>query len=98
LLYPVLAPEPFGLVQVEAMMSGTPVAAFGVGAAPEIVEEGVTGAVEPPGGDLAAAVDRCLGLDRARVRDRARARFGADRMTAQYAELYARVVGAPGLT
>jgi len=96
LLYPVLAPDPFGLVQVEAMMSGTPVAAFGIGAAPEIVEEGVTGAVAVPGGDLAAAVDRCLRLDRARVRDRARARFGADRMTAQYAELYARVVSAPG--
>jgi glycosyltransferase involved in cell wall biosynthesis len=73
-------------------MSGTPVAAFGVGAAPEIVEEGITGAVEPPGGNLAAGVERCLRLDRARVRERARARFGADRMTAQYAELYASVV------
>jgi glycosyltransferase involved in cell wall biosynthesis len=94
LLYPVLAPEPFGLVLVEAMMSGTPVATFGLGAAPEIVEEGVTGAVEPPGGDLGTAVGRCLRLDRAGVRERARARFGADRMTAQYVELYTRVVRA----
>ena len=92
LLYPVLAPEPFGLVLVEAMMSGTPVAAFGLGAAPEIVEEGVTGAVEPPGGELATAVQRCLRLDRGRVRERARARFGGDRMAAQYAQLYARVM------
>jgi glycosyltransferase involved in cell wall biosynthesis len=94
LLYPVLAPEPFGLVLVEAMMSGTPVATFALGAAPEIVEEGITGAVEAPGGDLRAAVDRCLHLDRAGVRERARVRFGADRMTAQYVELYARVVRA----
>jgi len=94
LLYPVHAPEPFGLVLIEAMMSGTPAAAFGVGAAPEIVEEGVTGAIEPVGGDLAPAVERCLALDRARVRDRARARFGADRMTAQYAALYTRVHSA----
>jgi glycosyltransferase involved in cell wall biosynthesis len=91
LLYPILAPEPFGLVLIEAMMSGTPVAAFGLGAVPEIVEEGITGAVAPPGGDLASAVHRCLGLDRAGVYERARSRFGADRMTAQYADLYARV-------
>jgi glycosyltransferase involved in cell wall biosynthesis len=88
LLYPILSSEPFGLVLIEAMMSGTPVAAFGLGAVPEIVEEGVTGAVEPAGGDLAPAVQRCLELDRRTVYDRARARFGADRMTAQYIELY----------
>jgi glycosyltransferase involved in cell wall biosynthesis len=76
------------------MMSGTPVATFGLGAASEIVEEGITGAVEAPGGDLRAALDRCLHLDRAGVRERARVRFGADRMTAQYVELYARVVRA----
>ena len=91
LLYPIMAPEPFGLVLIEAMMSGTPVAAFGLGATVEIVEEGITGSVEPPGGDLARAVHRCLDLDRRAVYERARARFGADRMTAQYAELYARV-------
>ena len=91
LLYPILAPEPFGLVLVEAMMSGTPVAALGLGAVPGIVEEGLTGAVQPPGTDLAPAVHRCLELDRRRVYERARERFGADRMTAQYAELYGRV-------
>ena len=89
LLYPILSREPFGLVLVEAMMSGTPVAAFGLGAVPEIVEEGVTGAVEPAGGDLALAVHRCLERDRRAVYDRARDRFGADRMTAKYAQLYA---------
>lgn len=88
LLYPILSSEPFGLVLIEAMMSGTPVAAFGLGAVPEIVEEGVTGSVQPPGEDLAPAVHRCLELDRRAVYDRARDRFGADRVTAQYAELY----------
>jgi glycosyltransferase involved in cell wall biosynthesis len=92
LLYPVLSSEPFGLVMVEAMMSGTPVAAFGLGAVPEIVEEGVTGAIEAPGGDLAPAVNRALELDRRAVHERARSRFGADRMASQYAELYASIV------
>lgn len=37
LLFPVLWPEPFGLVVVEAMMSGTPVLASRVGSLPELV-------------------------------------------------------------
>jgi glycosyltransferase involved in cell wall biosynthesis len=90
LLYPVQSSEPFGLVLIEAMMSGTPVAAFGIGAVPEIVEEGVTGEIEPAGGNLVSAAHRCLGLDRKVVYDRARGRYGADRMTAQYIELYSR--------
>jgi glycosyltransferase involved in cell wall biosynthesis len=88
LLYPLLSREPFGLVLIEAMMSGTPVAAFELGAVPEIVEEGVTGAIAPSGTDLGEAVRRALELDRRVVYERARKRFGADRMAAQYAELY----------
>lgn len=92
LLYPVRAPEPFGLVLAEAMLSGTPVAALGHGAVPEIVEEGLTGAWEPPGGDIAVAVGRCLALDRVRVRARALARFSPEAMAAAYEEVFARVI------
>lgn len=93
LLYPVQAPEPFGLVLVEAMLSGTPVAALGQGAVPELVEEGITGAWEPPGGDVAAAVRRCLALERSRVRARAVERFSPDSMGAAYEAVFERVVG-----
>ena len=96
LLYPVNEPEPFGLVMVEAMMSGTPVAAYAIGAVPEIVEDGVTGALVPPGGDLAGAVRACLALDRAEVRARALERFGTARMADEYERLYERLaVGVP---
>jgi glycosyltransferase involved in cell wall biosynthesis len=41
-------PEPFGLVNIEAMAMALPVVAFAHGALPEIVREGVTGLLVPP--------------------------------------------------
>ena len=43
LVFPIDWPEPFGLVMTEAMACGTPVITRPLGAAPEIVTEGVTG-------------------------------------------------------
>ena len=48
-------PEPFGLVNIEAMAMARPVVAFQHGALPEIVEEGMTGLLVPPGEILALA-------------------------------------------
>ena len=45
LLFPIDWPEPFGLSMIEAMACGTPVLAFRCGSVPEIVEDGVTGAI-----------------------------------------------------
>ena len=43
LLFPIVWPEPFGLVMIEAMACGTPVIAYNNGAVPEVVVDGVTG-------------------------------------------------------
>ncbi len=91
LVYPVQAPEPFGLVVVEAMMCGTPVAATRLGAVAEIVDEGVTGYCAESVDDLARQIGRCLSLDRGRVRARAEARFSAERMAREYAGVYQRL-------
>jgi len=56
--------ETFGLVMIEAMACGTPVAAFPVQGPKDVVEQGVTGFLED---DLATAVHRCLGLSRDKV-------------------------------
>jgi glycosyltransferase involved in cell wall biosynthesis len=92
LLYPVQAPEPFGLVQVEAMMCGTPVVATALGAVPEIIDEGVTGHTAASADEFVRQVPRAFGLDRRRVRARAEERFSARRMAEEYAALYGRVV------
>jgi glycosyltransferase involved in cell wall biosynthesis len=94
LLFPITYPEPFGLVMVEAMACGTPVAAFGVGAVPEVVEDGVGGSWVPPGGSLADAIRRAVRLDRRRVREAAVERFDYRRMVDAYEDLYRRLARA----
>jgi glycogen synthase len=60
--------EPFGLINLEAMGCQTPVVASAVGGILEVVENGVTGLLVPPGrpDELARALNRVLG-NRARA-------------------------------
>jgi glycosyltransferase involved in cell wall biosynthesis len=92
LLYPIVGPEPFGLVMAEAMMCGTPVAALRVGVVPELVEDGITGFAVDSVRDLAECLPRTFALDRATVRKRAEARFSAQEMACRYAALYSQIV------
>lgn len=59
---PSLWQEPFGLVALEGLARGTPVVASAVGALPELVADGRTGYLVPPGDPAALAVvmDRVL--------------------------------------
>jgi glycosyltransferase involved in cell wall biosynthesis len=88
-LCPLSWDEPFGLVMVEAMLCGTPVLAFPRGAAPEIVEPGVTGFLAQNVDEMYALLEGPVQrLDRRRCRARAAERFGRDRMVAQYLQIY----------
>ena len=94
LLYPIQAREPFGLVLAEAMACGTPVAALDRGAVREVVDDGVTGIVFDNLEQMSTDLHRVLALDRRRVRDRAVARFGVERMVDEYVAVYTRLVEA----
>jgi glycosyltransferase involved in cell wall biosynthesis len=77
LLAPIEWNEPFGLILIEAMLSGCPVIAYGRGSVPELVEPGVTGYIVGSAEEMAAVI-RPGGVldhfDRAACRARAVAR------------------------
>jgi glycosyltransferase involved in cell wall biosynthesis len=58
LLMPIRWAEPFGMVMVEALASGTPVIAFPEGAAQDVVVDGITGFLVDDEADMGAAVCR----------------------------------------
>jgi glycosyltransferase involved in cell wall biosynthesis len=91
LLFPLQYEEPFGLVLLEAMACGTPVLATELGAAPEIVEQGITGFTAPGWQALAELVPAAAALDRATVRRSAARRFDVEHMIDAHETLYRRI-------
>ena len=92
LLNPMAWPEPFGMVMIEALASGTPVVATPAGAAPEIVDDGVTGYLRVGEEALADALQRVGGLERAAGRKAAESRFSLEKMVAGHVALFERVI------
>jgi glycosyltransferase involved in cell wall biosynthesis len=88
LLFPIDWPEPFGLSMIEAMACGTPVLAFRCGSVPEIVEDGITGAIVETMEEAIAALPSVIALDRKKVRQRFEQRFSATRMAKDYVGVY----------
>ena len=92
--------EPLGIVNLEAMACATAVVASRTGGIPEVVADGETGLLVPPGdpGQLAEALNALLrDPDRAQAmgqagRKRAVAEFGWQAIAAQTAALYAKLV------
>jgi glycosyltransferase involved in cell wall biosynthesis len=95
LLNPIQWPEPFGLVMTEALACGTPVVTTTAGAAPEIVDDGVTGYTRRDVEELPAALLAAAGLSRAACRDAAATRFSVPAMVEAHLKLYAEVVAEP---
>jgi glycosyltransferase involved in cell wall biosynthesis len=95
LLFPIDWPEPFGLVMIEALASGTPVIAWRNGAIPEIVEHGVTGFIVDNVDEAVDAARRIDKIDRRACRAAFERRFTASAMANGYLRLYDKVLSDP---
>ena len=93
LLNPIAWPEPFGMVMIESIACGTPVVATPMGAATEIIDQGITGFVAATLPDLTRAVLAADDIDRAGCRRVAQGRFSTARMAEDHVRLYERVIG-----
>lgn len=93
--------EPFGLVVPEANACGTPVVAFGRGAMPELIQEGVNGFLVEPGdvGGLTEKIKYINQMDeikylelRKNSREHMEKHFTTDIMTDNYENLYRKIL------
>ena len=92
LVFPIQWEEPFGLVMIEAMACGTPVVAHRRGSVEEVVENGITGFHTGVIDGMSELIPQALELDRAKVREHAKARFGFQKMVDEYLALYRTLV------
>lgn len=91
LLFPILWPEPFGLVMIESFAVGTPVIAFRNGSVPEIIRPGRNGFIVDTVAEACQAVHSLPMIDRHQCHRDFNARFSARRMAEDYVAIYDRV-------
>jgi len=88
MLFPIEWDEPFGLVMVEAMATGTPVIAFPGGSVPEIVRDGVSGFICSGVGDAVVRLREARTIKPASIRAYVQQHFSTERMVQNYLALY----------
>jgi glycosyltransferase involved in cell wall biosynthesis len=92
LILPIRWQEPFGMVMIEAMASGTPVVALRRGSVPELVRHGVTGWICDHPAELPAALNRVGELAPAACVQHVRDRFSAGMMARRYEQVYRKII------
>jgi glycosyltransferase involved in cell wall biosynthesis len=88
LLNPISWREPFGMAMLESLACGTPVVGCPQGAAPEIVEHGVTGFLGDTDAELINGLLSLDQIDRRACREHASRRFSIERMVEGYVRVY----------
>ncbi len=90
-LLPINWAEPFGLVNIEAMICGTPVLTTPMGSTPELIVDGKNGFLCNSIDEMCERVGQIDQIDRSFCRDYVKKNFSAERMARQYLELYKKV-------
>lgn len=91
-LFPITWPEPFGLVMIEAMCTGTPVMGMSMGSVPEVIAHGKSGFVCNNIDEIIAAIPAALELNRQTCRDHVLSHFSYSAMVDGYEAAYSKAI------
>jgi glycosyltransferase involved in cell wall biosynthesis len=91
-LFPINWREPFGLVMIESMATGTPVIGMGLGSVPEVIADGKTGFVCHCLEKMIEVLPDAMKIDRQTCREYVVSRFSVESMTDEYEKAYAMVL------
>jgi glycosyltransferase involved in cell wall biosynthesis len=84
--------EPFGLVMIESMCTGTPVVAINMGSVPEVIAHQKTGWICSSLEEAIAAVPKAMKLDRQQCRQHVEQFFSVARMVDAYEATYRQAI------
>jgi glycosyltransferase involved in cell wall biosynthesis len=91
-LNPISWAEPFGMVAIEAMSTGTPVISFAKGGPTEIIDHGRTGMLVETKAEMVEAINHIDDFDRQACRQTIDDRFSASAMSQKYVAVYEKVL------
>lgn len=91
-LFPITWREPFGLVMIESMASGTPVLGMAMGSVPEVISHGQTGFVCHTLEQMIELLPEAMKLNRKTCRDYVVKRFSVEKMVDEYERAYKMVL------
>jgi glycosyltransferase involved in cell wall biosynthesis len=92
-LFPITWREPFGLVMIESMATGTPVIGMALGSVPEVIAHGETGFVCHSLEQMIEVIPDAISLKRNTCREYVVSRFSVEAMTSEYERAYKMVLG-----
>lgn len=90
-LVPIQWEEPFGLVMIESMATGTPVIAFRRGSVPEVVVDGKTGFIVDTTEEMARVTKKIDRIDRSFCRKHTEENFRLEKMIDEYEKAFLKV-------
>ncbi len=77
---------------IESMACGTPIVAWNCGSVPEVLDDGLSGFIVDSEDEAAQAIERCVHLNRQRVRAVFDRRFTAKAMAESYVHVYEKLL------
>lgn len=93
-LFPINWHEPFGLVMIESMATGTPVIAINLGSVQEVVIHGETGFMCRDYEEMASMIPEALKLNRQACREHVEKKFSVSRMVNNYEAVYEQIINS----